>query len=604
MTPKVHKLLLRLETRSKLVWVVSLSIVVSMLDVLSLALIFPIFLLVARSGMGSVSDRLPGPLRSILGENPGSVQLIWLGAAFVGVILVKNLATVWMQHTQFRAASAGLIRLTRRLAFGYLAAPTSFHLGRKNAKYIRGLRDLPALFYYQGALSYCNLIAEIGGVAVITLVLWLLEPLGVLLALIFLGSLIYLNHRIMGDVFQRWGRRSAELVRQTYGYVGQVFPNIKIVKVSGAEDHLFEHMAAIQAETARIERNRRFAQMAIRPISEIVMMMAAVIILAVVLWEKDRAIEALPIVAVFAYGALRLLPAINRMSNYVNELKSASVIVEELESELNDIGAYQEGERNYNQGTTIRFHQSLELRGIGYQYPDGSCPAVSNIDFTIGFGNVLGVTGPSGAGKSTLVDILLGLLEPSEGDVLVDGARPRLEGIDHGAVGYVPQNCPVLNVSLRENIAFGTPPGEINDVEVQRVAAAANLTELVEALPNGFDTEIGEFGADLSGGQRQRIGIARALYGRPSLLILDEATSDLDAKTEFEVTTAINHLRGETTIVLVAHRMHLLKLCDQILFMKDGGIEASGTYEELLASKKEFRELATMTDKYDQATAL
>ena len=601
MSAGLLKLLFRLEPRAKLARILGLSIAVSMLDVVTLALIFPIFILVARSGSDSIVDQLPGPLRSVLGADPGKMELIWLGATFIAVLLIKNLATVWVHHTQLRAASDGITRLTRRLAFGYLAAPLAYHLGRKNAQYTRGFRDLPTAVYYNGALNYCNLLAEAGGVAVITLVLLLFEPIGVLCALIFLGTLIYLNHRIMEGVFQRWSRRSAELMRQTYGFVGQIFPNIKIVKTSGAEQHMLERIAGIQAESAQIERSRRFAQKAIRPVSEIMMMIGGVIVLFVVLWDKERAIEALPFVAVFAFGALRLLPAINRISAYVNELKTVSVAVEELEGELDGTKAYYEDAMECTGAPTIRFAESLEMRGVGYSYPDGAHPALSNIDLIIGFGEVLGITGPSGAGKSTLVDILLGLLVPSEGKIFADGAQPLQVETDRRTVGYVPQNSPVLNGSIRENIAFGLPPNEIDDRKVQQAASAAHLSEMVADLPNGFESSIEEFGANLSGGQRQRIGIARALYGGPSILILDEATSDLDTKTEFEVTSAIKRLRGETTIVLVAHRMHLLKLCDRIAFMKDGEISALGTYDELLAAEPEFRELATMTDRYDRA---
>ena len=185
-------------------------------------LIFPIFFIVSRSSL-SVDGHLPSFLRFLVGEKPGTEQLYWLGAMLVAIIALKNLASVWVYRVQTRAASDGVIRLSRRLARGYLAAPLEFHLGRKNSQYMRGLRDLPGAIYFQGALSYCSLVAEIGSVAILTLALAVFEPTGVLLALGFLGVFVFLNYRVMGGLFQHWGGRTAALLRRTYELVGQIF---------------------------------------------------------------------------------------------------------------------------------------------------------------------------------------------------------------------------------------------------------------------------------------------------------------------------------------------------------------------------------------------
>lgn len=592
------RLLVRLEGRAKLLGVLVSSVAVAMLDVISLLLIFPILLIVSGPVAGFDPSRLPGPLGELLGAAPGKQELYWLGAGLVGMIVIKNLASVLVFRMQLRAARTGVIRLSRRLLRGYLAAPLEFHLGRTNAQYLRGIGYLPNTLYMQGALACCNLIAEAGGFLVVTLVLILLQPVGVLLALLLLGTLVYLNYRVMGGYHHRWSKRSEELARIAHGSVGQIFPSIKIVKSAGAEPYLFDSFAAVQGETTQIATSRRLAQMSIRPVSEIAMMIAAVVILVGMLWSAGRAIEALPFVAVFAFGAIRLLPSINRINMYVNDLKGLNVVVKELESELAAVAPYLDAESQGVLGPTMRFSRTLELRGVAYSYPDSPRIALAGVDLTIRFGEVLGLAGASGAGKSTLVDIFLGLLEPTAGQVLVDGVPPRRDGVDHGSVGYVAQRSPAIGASVRENVAFGVPPEAIDDARVHEALAAANLTETIEQMPGGLDAKVGEFGVKLSGGQRQRLGIARALYGRPSLLILDEATSDLDPRTEFEVTSAINRLRGQRTIVLVAHRMHLFKACDRVLFLDKGRAVGLGTYDEMMMRVPEFRELVMMTERH------
>lgn len=598
MNRKITRLLLRLESRRRLATVLVLSVIVSMLDVVSLALLFPIFFIVSRSTSAVDIGELPNFLRWILGDSPGPERLYILGIVFVLVILMKNLAAVCVYRLQINVSKEGVLKLSNRLARGYLAAPLAFHLGRKNAQYVRGLRDLPTALYYRGALGYCNLIAEAGGVLVLTLALLMFEPIGMLCALVFLAIMVCLNYRVMGRFFQTWGKREAELVRSLYSLTGQIFPNIKVVKASAAEEHLFEKFVGVQSEAAQVYRNQRFAQSAIRPVSEIIMLLAGIMILSAILWRSEAVTEALPFVAVFAYGALRLLPSINRISAFANDLRSIDAVLDELETELDGIEPYLSHQGQWSHGLNICFRDSLELRDVAFRYPGKSSMALSGVNFMVRSGQVIGLTGSSGAGKSTLVDVLLGLLEPTEGQILVDGRPPERGTGESGLAGYVPQTSPLINGTIQENIAFGAKPEEIDEVLLDEAVAGARLADTIKNLPQGLETVVGEFGSNLSGGQKQRIAIARALYARPSLLILDEATSDLDTVTEFEITSAINNLRGDVTIVLVAHRMHLLKLCDEIIFMKAGRMNAAGTYNRLLETSPDFMELATMSENY------
>jgi ATP-binding cassette subfamily C protein len=198
-------------------------------------------------------------------------------------------------------------------------------------------------------------------------------------------------------------------------------------------------------------------------------------------------------------------------------------------------------------------------------------------------GESIGIVGPTGAGKSTLVDVLLGLLRPTTGRVLLDGAElSGLERAWHRLVGYVPQDPYVLDDTVRRNIAFGVPDTQIDEHRLARACSLAQLEDVIRVLPDGLDTWLGEKGARLSGGQRQRVAIARALYGEPAVLVFDEATAALDNLTEREVTRAIAALHGTRTLIVIAHRLSTVQGCDRLIFLQDGRVAVTGAYNDLL----------------------
>jgi ATP-binding cassette subfamily C protein len=218
---------------------------------------------------------------------------------------------------------------------------------------------------------------------------------------------------------------------------------------------------------------------------------------------------------------------------------------------------------------------------------------MNNVSLTIPKGNAVAFVGPSGAGKTTMVDLLLGLLEPEQGSISVDGIdiQGNLSAWQRN-IGYIPQSIYLADETLRNNIAFGLPEKEIDDEKVMEAVRLAQLDEMVSRLPDGLDTYLGEAGTRISGGQRQRVGIARALYHSPEVLVMDEATSALDNITEKHITEAIEALKGERTIVMIAHRLTTVKNCDTLYFMKEGKIIQMGSYDELVKTNAQFREMA------------
>jgi len=236
----------------------------------------------------------------------------------------------------------------------------------------------------------------------------------------------------------------------------------------------------------------------------------------------------------------------------------------------------------------------ISLENIVFTYPDKNEITLDHLNIDIQVNSVVGIVGPSGAGKSTLIDIILGLIEPQQGqlkidDELIDKSNRRFW---QNTIGFVAQTIFLSEGSISENIAFGIPKEQIDIYKVQNALKLAHLDEFVESLKNGIDTKVGERGIQLSGGQRQRIGIARALYQKAEVLIFDEATSSLDGITEKMIMDAIHDFSGKKTIILIAHRLKTVQKCDEIFYLEKGKVVDRGSYDELIKKNENFRNMA------------
>jgi ATP-binding cassette, subfamily B, bacterial PglK len=230
----------------------------------------------------------------------------------------------------------------------------------------------------------------------------------------------------------------------------------------------------------------------------------------------------------------------------------------------------------------LNFSPSLEVENLTFQYTQAVEPVLKDINISLGAGKVLAIVGPSGSGKTTLVDLILGSLIPTQGEIRISGDAPLKTAADWpGALSYVPQDVVVVNGTVRENVALGYNSDDNFDGQILKCLEIANLTDLLSSLPKGLDAEIGDHGHVLSGGQRQRLGIARAMFTNPRFLVLDEATSALDAETEFKITNSINQLRGRLTLVIIAHRLSTVRNADLVIYLNDGKIEAEGTFDDV-----------------------
>jgi ABC-type multidrug transport system fused ATPase/permease subunit len=302
----------------------------------------------------------------------------------------------------------------------------------------------------------------------------------------------------------------------------------------------------------------------------------------------------LPVLGLYAFAGIRLFPAFQQIYSSMTAMRFSRPILDKLVDDMQRNRANAETPAR-SAAVPLRLAERLELEGMRYAYPKSERGALNGLDLAIDARTTVGIVGGTGAGKTTTVDVILGLLAPQAGELRVDGV-PVTEANRRGwqnAIGYVPQAIFLTDDSVAANIAFGLPADEIDHAAVERAAKIAELHAFVmDELPEGYATQVGERGVRLSGGQRQRIGIARALYHDPDVLILDEATSALDNLTEKAVMDAVHNLGHAKTIILIAHRLSTVRDCDMIFMLERGRVVAQGSYDELLESSQKFRAMA------------
>jgi ABC-type multidrug transport system fused ATPase/permease subunit len=343
------------------------------------------------------------------------------------------------------------------------------------------------------------------------------------------------------------------------------------------------------------------AEMAFMPniskyIIESTVVLGAIIVSGIqfLLNDASRAVGTL---SIFLAAGMRIAPAALRLQQAAIMIKSsigAAKPTLELINQLNEVKQI-EISKNGLDLNHEGFIPRVEVRNSSLTYPENIEPAVREISLTVPAGSTLAFVGPSGAGKTTIIDILLGVLEPQVGEVLISGKNPaEASRIWPGAIAYVPQDIAIAGGTIRENVALGYPREIATDELVVNALKVAGLNDFVQSLEKGIETVVGERGTKISGGQRQRLGIARAMFTKPALLVLDEATSSLDGETELQVSDAIRNLRGSTTVMLIAHRLSTVRDADKVVYMAEGKIIASGSFDEVRAQVPDFDRQAVL----------
>ena len=520
--------------------------------------------------------------RAILG------LLIALVALFY---VLRGLYLTWAEWLKESTVARSAAKAADRLFARYLAADYLFHLKRRSTSPMHEVSRSTIIAFQLVAASALNMISEVTTIALLIVVLAITAPAATLAAVLVVSGVVAIPLITTRRVWHRWGQRMKTLEEQQLHVLQQSLGAVREVKIAGREAFFEGRLRAVRRDLARLEGNRAALLMGQRLGVETALIVGMLAVLWVVTRGGASGADVVSLMALFAYAGFRVVPSANRIMLNAGHWRAGLAYTQEAIADFAALA--RTAARPHGPEPIVSFNDALVFEDVSFAYDADTTPAIRHVYLRVRPGESLGIVGATGSGKSTLIALLLGLLQPMHGRILLDGVP--LIGLERAwqrLIGYVPQEPYLLDDTLRRNIAFGISDAAIDDQRVARACSLAQLDELIRQLPQGMDTRVGEDGARLSGGQRQRVAIARALYADPAVLVFDEATAALDNQTEREVTRAIAALHGTRTLIAIAHRLSTVQGCDRLIFLQDGRVAATGTYDELLANAA-FRAQAT-----------
>ena len=515
--------------------------------------------------------------------------LIFLGLSALLVLIATNLLVAVNAWLTFRVCHLGEHDLARRLLQKYLNSPYELLLQRNSAELLKMLVSEIDRVVIGTMMAGIGVFADvIATVFIVALLLWI-HPWVTIATLVVLTAAYAVIYMLVIPRVVRLGSEFAWLNTETYKNAHEALSAAREIRVLGCEEHFVERFSK---PMLRLSRNAvTYSTLDIIP-AQALELIAFGGLFATAVFMIGNAVamrEVIPILALFAFAAYRLIPALKDLFDGVEAIRYNMVALDPL---WRDYTMPVEALRAHVTGP-VELRDSVRLAGISFSYPGGRQEALSGVELTIAAGTSTCFAGPTGAGKSTTVDVLLGLLQPLRGQVLLDGQPIGPENVRawQRNIGYVPQAVFLFDDTVAANIALGVGPGEIDQARLERAARIAEIHEFIaNELPQGYRTVVGERGASLSGGQRQRIGIARALYRDPPVLVMDEATNELDLVTESRILRALRGL-GRRTLILVSHRATIAAFCDEVAIFESGRVVARGSFAQLSAPGSRFRAL-------------
>jgi ABC-type multidrug transport system fused ATPase/permease subunit len=538
-------------------------------ELAGLGILIPVLGLILNSDIGNDYPALQPYIRAL--GNPTHLQLVlWAMVILVFFYLIKAVYLVFLNWRQSKFSTSLSSDLANKLFLGYLRQPYTFHLQRNSAELIRNIvTEVPQFGILSAAII--NLTLEISIIFGTSIFLVFAEPVGSLSVIIFLGVSVYAYHRfankqalILGDMRQYHNLLS-------YKHLNQGLAGVKDVKILGKEFYFLKEYKIHNSASFNILMKSQILSLIPRAYLELLAVTGLATLISLMLLQGKPLGQMLPTLGIFVAAAFRMIPSVNKIMSYLQTIRFSRPVVETIYQEF--LLFQKTNDSLILHSEEFQFSHDIEIKNLTFAYENANTNSLNDVSLKINKGKSIGLIGKSGSGKSTLVDSILGLLSPQSGEICVDNINieENLRGWQN-LIGYVPQTIYLIDDTIRKNIAFGVEEDKIDDSAVANAIIAAQLDLFTKDLPEGLNTFVGERGVRLSGGQRQRIGIARALYNNPHVLVLDEATSALDSATERGVMESVAALKGNKTIIIIAHRLSTLEQCDWIYQLQDGKI--------------------------------
>ncbi|GAA1777135.1 ABC transporter ATP-binding protein [Agromyces lapidis] len=517
----------------------------------------------------------------------GEDQVLWLVLVLALIVIGKSAANVWLQWIATRRFASYELAIGQELFGAYIRASWTDRLSRNSAQIVAmtdsGIANVVAGFLLPLTTLLGLLVTSVGVVGVIVFA----QPVTALVTVVYLGGIAMLQYVVLSGKTRQAARVARDSSLRVAALISGMVASLKEITLRDKADEVSEVVRRNRAQTAQARANASFLSAVPRFIFDAAIIGGFLIVGGAAFLFGGRE-EAIAAIALFGIAGFRLVPSLTGFQAVITRTMTSVPYVDAVVADVEASAKFRADREVLGKEPLPGQPKVLELTDVAFTFPGSDVPAVRDVDLSVPMGSSIGIAGASGAGKSTLIDLLLGLLTPTAGQIRIDGL-PLEEVMDawRKHVAFVPQEVTLFDGTIAQNIAL-TWGDEVDLARVEQAARRAQLWSVIEQRANGLNERVGERGLALSGGQRQRLGIARALYTDPLVLVLDEATSALDTKTESDVAAAIRDLRGDVTVIAVAHRLSTIRESDIVMFMKDGTVEAQGDFTSVVAQSPEF----------------
>jgi ABC-type multidrug transport system fused ATPase/permease subunit len=593
---RASRFLSRIDQR-KILIVVTIQILLSILDLLGVALIG----VLGALAVSGVESQKPGgritQLMEILNISGHSLQFqaTALGLSAATLLIGRSLLSVYFSRKTMKFLSRRGAQVTTNLISRLLRQDLLFIQAQSTQMYLYSVTAGVSTIVLGVLGTLINLVSDLALMLVMGLGLFVVDPTIAFGTLILFGAIVTLLYRFLHVRIKELGILDSSLSVSANEKIVEVLSSYRESVVRNSREFYSNRISKIKFRHADV-----LAELSFMPSISKYVIEASVVVGALFVgglqFAKHDAVHAVATISIFMAAGTRIAPALLRVQQGALQIKgslgSANPTLELFEK-LNV--EYEEQKHEKIDFIHKDFVPEVKIEQLTFSYPGQARPALNNISLEIKHGETVAIVGPSGSGKTTLVDVLLGILNPSHGFILIGGLSP-LDAISKypGGLAYVPQDVSVFDSSIRANIATGFEESLATDQAIWNCLEIANLDEVVRKLPDLIDTQVGERGARLSGGQRQRLGIARAMFTNPKLLVLDEATSALDGLTEAAISEEVSKLKGNTTVVLIAHRLSTARNADKVVYIDGGEVRHIGTFDEVRSAIPDFEEQAKL----------